>query len=819
MLLQFLETQFRRRLTRAIALPILLLLLLAGVSIWQITRLLSALQSVDHTNQVISQSNHVQKLLLDMETGFRGYMLTGQREFLEPYDRANLVLASNLEQLKTLVSADPGQVYRVDELMAHVWQWKQQILPAITRRQQGEPESVSNFESRKQRMDEMRQQISVMISTEEQRRNDRSLTAQQTARSVILTSLVLALGVGAILAYFIRRQIMQVSHTYEDALRTTQARTEEAEKLAAALQWNAQRLAALHNIDRAILAAEDDTTLVSDALTQLRQIVPHQQAFVVMFDFEADTALILAGSSQTEELYPPVGTLLPIADVAPEHSNLNEVDVENLSVIKTCPPMLMQLQSNRFCSCLRVPLAVENRLVGELNLASITPAVFTSESQGVAREVAAQLAIAIQHSRLQRQLQVSNQQLQRELRERQQAEIELREQEQLFRSTFNQAAVGIAHVSPTGQWLRVNQRLCEIVGYTREELLQHRFQDLTHVEDLETDLTYIRQILANEISTYSMEKRYLCKDRSIVWVNLTVSLVREADGRPKYFISVIQDISDRKGAELALQQLNLTLEQRVIERTAQLEEINQELEAFTYSVSHDLRAPLRTMQGFAAALSEDCGNQLEDVCKTYIDSIIDDAVQMNGLISDLLNYSRLTRAQINLQPTDLEDVIDEALRQLATQIEETHAQIHIASPLAQVMAHRSTLIQVMTNLIANAIKFTEADTQPQIDIFIASERQDKHEWIQLWIVDNGIGIAPEHQERVFRVFERLHGVERYPGTGIGLAIVRKGLDRMGGRVGVEAQLGQGSRFWIALPSAVSSGSKLINDPTSSRSSN
>lgn len=261
------------------------------------------------------------------------------------------------------------------------------------------------------------------------------------------------------------------------------------------------------------------------------------------------------------------------------------------------------------------------------------------------------------------------------------------------------------------------------------------------------------------------------------------------------------------------------LEQRVVERTAQLEETNQELEAFTYSVSHDLRAPLRTIQGFAQALLEDCGVQLEDFCRSYIDSIVEDAVQMNDLISDLLNYSRLTRTQISLQPTALDEVVQEALRQLTTQIREKHAQIQIQSPLPQVMAHRATLVQAVTNVISNAIKFVKSDTHPQIDIFATSERQDDQNWTCLWIVDNGIGIAPKHHERVFRVFERLHGAESYPGTGIGLAIVRKGLDRMGGRVGVESQLGQGSRFWIALPTAVLALDSLTNDQTSPHSFN
>ncbi|GFE70154.1 CHASE3 domain-containing protein [Chroococcus sp. FPU101] len=777
------EEPFRRRLTRAIALPLGLLSLLSGVSIWQIGWLLSALRWVDHTDQVISQANYTQKLLLDMETGLRGYLLAGNQEFLEPYEQANAMIHDNLDKLKILVSDNPNQVQRVREIINQKEQWKQFISPAITRKQRGEPEPLSELESRKQNMDQLRRQIETLISVEEQLRNQRSRTARATTQTVILSSLLLMFTVGIILAYFTRRQIIRISHTYEDALQT--------------VRRSSQRLSVLHQIDQAILASETDETLVSNALTQLQPIVIYQQAFVAVFDLEAQTAQILAGNSQTGELIPLQGTQLMIADFALEQILLREIRYSaDLASQESLPSLLMQLRSHGFCSCLCVPLLVENRLIGELNLAATQTDAFNLEAQNIAREVSAQLAIALQQSRL-------RQQLQNELKERQLAEIELREQEQLFRSTFNQAAVGIAHVSPDGQWLRVNQKLCEIVGYTREELLQLTFQDITYPDDLDLDLTYVQQMLANEIPTYAMEKRYIRKDHSLIWINLTVALLRDNNGQPKYFISVIEYISDRKQVEEALRQLNITLEQRVTERTAQIEEKNQELEAFTYSVSHDLRAPLRTMQGFAQALLEDCGSQLEDFCRGYIDSIIDDAFQMNMLISDLLAYSRLTRTQINLRPTALDEVISEALKQLAGQIQEHQAQIRVATPLPVVIAHRPTLIQAIVNLISNGIKFVEPNIQPQIDIFATTERHNDQYWIQLSIVDNAIGIAPEHQERVFRVFERLHGAESYPGTGIGLAIVRKGLERMGGQVGIVSQLGQGSRFWLSLPKSTS----------------
>ncbi|MBD2106508.1 CHASE3 domain-containing protein [Nodosilinea sp. FACHB-13] len=665
------QTQFRRRLTRAIALPIVLLLLLSGISIWQTTRLLSALDWVDHTSRVISQANSAQNLLLDMETGFRGYLLTGEQEFLEPYEQANRLIEPRLEELKTLVSDNPSQVERVVELTASFQRWEQQVLPAIARRQRGELEPLSDLRGRKQIMDQMRQQIAAFISTEERLRNQRSQTAQATTQSVILTSLLLAAGIGAMLAYFIYRQILWVSRVYKDALQTAQLRTQEAEQSAISLQRSARRLAALHDIDRAILAAELDRPLIGKALTKMRQVVKFQQAFVAIFDLETETAQVLASNSQVGELALPVGTRLTVADFALEQTMLNGVRyVQNLSTAEACPPVLVQLRAQGFLSCLSVPLRVDHTLVGELNLASTEPAAFDEEAQEIAFEVANQLAIALEQTRLRTQLQ-------------------------------NYAAL---------------------------------------------------------------------------------------------------------------------LEQRVSDRTAQLEETNQELEAFTYSVSHDLRAPLRTIHGFANALIEDCGEQLDDLGRNYIASIMEDAAQMNGLISDLLNYSRLTRTQISLQPTKLAEVVEDALKQLTAQIQEKQAQIEVAAALPGVMAHRSTLIQAVTNLIGNAIKFVEPTTQPQIDIFAEETYHNGRRWIRMWIVDNGIGIAPEHQERVFRVFERLHGAESYPGTGIGLAIVRKGLERMGGQVGVESQLGRGSRFWIALPMAVPPSHNLTHDPTPPNSS-
>jgi signal transduction histidine kinase len=241
----------------------------------------------------------------------------------------------------------------------------------------------------------------------------------------------------------------------------------------------------------------------------------------------------------------------------------------------------------------------------------------------------------------------------------------------------------------------------------------------------------------------------------------------------------------------------LELEQRVQERTRELEAANQELDAFSYSISHDLRAPLRAMQGFTEALLEDYGERLDSTGQDYAQRIVAASHRMDALIQDLLAYSRLSRTEVRLDAVNVESVVDDVCGQLATEFKDRGAEITIDRPLAGVMAHRTVFGQVLANLLTNAVKFVAPDTPPRVRIW--TERRG--DWVRLGVEDNGIGILPEHRDRIFRAFERLHGVEQYPGTGIGLAIVQKGIARLGGRVGVESTLGQGSRFWVELKSA------------------
>lgn len=265
----------------------------------------------------------------------------------------------------------------------------------------------------------------------------------------------------------------------------------------------------------------------------------------------------------------------------------------------------------------------------------------------------------------------------------------------------------------------------------------------------------------------------------------------------------LRDLAD--GVALALQQQRLReeierqaaeLERRVEERTAELRERNAELDAFSSSVSHDLRAPLRAVRGFARALLEDHAAGLDPTGRAFAERIVRVAERMDRLMADLLAYSRLGREDLTLARVPLGPVVGEVLELLRADIEASRATVEVVPHLPAVAADPRVLTQIVLNLVGNALKFVEPGVAPRVRI-AATEREG---WVRLEVSDNGIGIPPEHRERVFRPLERLHGMDRYPGTGIGLAIVRRGVERMGGRCGVESEPGRGSTFWVELRS-------------------
>jgi two-component system, sensor histidine kinase and response regulator len=229
----------------------------------------------------------------------------------------------------------------------------------------------------------------------------------------------------------------------------------------------------------------------------------------------------------------------------------------------------------------------------------------------------------------------------------------------------------------------------------------------------------------------------------------------------------------------------------------ELREANQQLEAFTYSVSHDLRGPLRSLRGFAELLLEDHGLQLDEGGRGYVERIKTAATRMDRLIRDLLEYSRVTREQLVLQPVAIDQIVKDAVS-LNGFPHAARLELTVGENLLPVVAEPTLLGQCFANLFGNAVKFVKEGSKPAVKV--STERRD-NDRVRVWIEDNGIGIDPAYHEKVFGLFERVGDVARHEGTGIGLAIVARAVERMGGRCGVESELGHGARFWIELKAA------------------
>ncbi|BAY12414.1 sensor histidine kinase [Calothrix sp. NIES-2098] len=360
---------------------------------------------------------------------------------------------------------------------------------------------------------------------------------------------------------------------------------------------------------------------------------------------------------------------------------------------------------------------------------------------------------------------------------------------------LNQLKLGVFRATATGDLLECNRAFLELLSVN--SLAQAQAMQPFNLQENYTQLLNLPSPQQQEI-----EVELRRADGRLMWTLLTTTL-RKIEGE-SVIDGLIEDITVRKQAEIEKSQLNEILEQRVRERTRELEETNrqlavanQDLEEFAYTISHDLREPLRAISGFSSILlrNQDAQSQAN---QDYLRRIIDSTQQADRLIEDLLAYSRLSRTDIPVQPINLSILISEILRQLQPELQQRQAQVQIAQPLAEVMGNRTILIQVITNLLTNAIKFVSPGVTPQIRVW--SEQRENR--IRLWVEDNGIGIAQQYQQQIFQVFNRLHSNEVYPGTGIGLAIVRKGVERLGGNAGVESQPQQGSRFWIELLKAV-----------------
>lgn len=350
-------------------------------------------------------------------------------------------------------------------------------------------------------------------------------------------------------------------------------------------------------------------------------------------------------------------------------------------------------------------------------------------------------------------------------------------------------------VGPDDQFrfVSVNSAFLRVTGLREEQVLGRLVEEVIPPATQPQVLKNYRKAIHTrkavnweEISTYSTGEKY---------GEVTVSPVLDETGICTHLIGTVHDITDRKLAEAEIRQLNASLEKRVAERTAQLEAANKELESFSYSVSHDLRAPLRAISGFAEIIARRHRASLNAEGQHYFDNIIQASEHMGHLIDDLLTYARLGRSGVRREPVSLAGLLSDICKHSQPMLDQLGGTLTLAEDLPTITSDAILLSQVFINLLENALKYHKPGQPPVISIDWSEENGS----VIVRVTDQGIGIAPEYQDKIFNVFQRLHSEDQYPGTGIGLASVRKSVELLGGKVWVESKPGEGSTFFVRLP--------------------
>lgn len=368
-----------------------------------------------------------------------------------------------------------------------------------------------------------------------------------------------------------------------------------------------------------------------------------------------------------------------------------------------------------------------------------------------------------------------------------------RESDEKFKYLFDHSPVGKSITLTTGE-VQVNQAFCNMLGYSAKELKQGRWQDISPPEDVASTERAIAPLLAGVQLSTRFTKRYLHKDGSIIWADVSTALRRDAAGKPMYFMTSALDITELKRVEAEIRQLNAELEQRVAERTAKLEEANKELESFAYSVSHDLRTPLRAIDGFSHQLLNRYADKIDEEGKRYLNIVRQSAQKMGQLIDDILAFSRMGRTQMAKSEVDMDELVREVFEELKPVIADRNLTLDTKA-LPACHGDRAMLRQVWVNLLSNAIKFTAPRAAAQVEVSGSAEGAE----LIYSIKDNGAGFDMRYAEKLFGVFQRLHSNEEFEGTGIGLAIVKRIVTRHGGRVWAEGAVDQGATVYFALP--------------------
>lgn len=366
-------------------------------------------------------------------------------------------------------------------------------------------------------------------------------------------------------------------------------------------------------------------------------------------------------------------------------------------------------------------------------------------------------------------------------------EKNLEDQLKNYKIFFDKSTDLLAVATPEGYFARVNANFAATLGYTEEFLLQTSFFSLIHPDDIASSSKEIEKLELG-INTFNFINRYLKKDGTYIHLDWNATF----DHNSKQIFCIARDITSRLAIQKEIKDLNENLEEKVSERTQQLTELNKELEAFSYSISHDLRAPLRAINGYSQMLHEDYADKIDEEGNRLLKVIQQNATKMGVLIDDLLHFSRLGRREIQLNNISLNELIEDVLEEL---LNETHVKYDIkVGHLGKIKGDYALLYQAFYNLLSNSLKYSSKVDNPEISI----SAENINNRLQVSIQDNGVGFDMEYYDKLFGVFQRLHSAQDFEGTGVGLAIVKRIINKHNGEIWAKSKVNEGAVFTVAL---------------------
>ncbi|MEH1819468.1 MAG: PAS domain S-box protein [Nostoc sp.] len=426
--------------------------------------------------------------------------------------------------------------------------------------------------------------------------------------------------------------------------------------------------------------------------------------------------------------------------------------------------------------------------IGSLCIIDEKPIPDQQKFEGILKVFAARASAELQRQRAQEALQKLNQDLEVRVKQR---TLDLQKSEAELSAIFNQAAVGIKLETLDGRFLKVNQKLCEIIGYNQAEILNKSFTDITHPEDIQTHLNKLQQLIAGKVETFSLEKRYLHKNGDAIWINLTVSLIRDPIGKPIYVIGVVKDIRERKQAE-----------ENICKALAKEKELSELKSRFISMTSHEFRTPLAVITSSAGILKSFSHKLDEQQKQKHLQCIQTYVQHTTQLLDDILLINKAEAGKLAFEPTCI-NLVD-FCRSLVEEIQLSSPR-HTLAFCPQHLGNSSTddyfmacidkklLRQILSNLLSNAVKYSPDNNNVQIDLLVQDQSA------VFLIKDEGIGILPEEQQNLFEPFYRASNVGNTPGTGLGLAIVNNCIELHRGRISFASQVGVGTTFRVELP--------------------